>query len=70
VKVAIDPPDSLDPHSETASIAFDGHVVFGDITPALRDQVLRFIDQNSAVLFDYWNYRIDTAQLQRRLVRI
>lgn len=67
VKVAIDPPDSLDPHSETASISFSGKVVTGDIDPELLRQIRRFIQQNHKTLVDYWFYRIDTHQLQQRL---
>ena len=68
IKLAIDPPDSVDPRGNTASIAItDGAVVVGDVPPALLGQVQRFIDTNRAVLLDYWEYRIDTDTLRRRL---
>jgi hypothetical protein len=35
VKIAIDPPDSLDPRSETASLGLDGHVMAGEVEPEL-----------------------------------
>jgi hypothetical protein len=68
VKLAINPPDSLDPSAETASIAIEGgNVVAGKVPVKLRKQVQRFIELNHDVLLDYWNYRIDTKQLQERL---
>jgi len=69
LKLAIDPPDTVDPRSKTASIAIhDGAVVAGEDVPApLLGQVRRFIDLNRGALLDYWEYRIDTEQLRRRL---
>jgi len=67
IKIAINPPDSLDPRSETASIAFDGTVVAGTVDPVLLDQARRFIVRNHAVLLAYWNYEIDTDELRRAL---
>ena len=42
-------------------------VVAGEVAPALLAQVQQFIDANRAVLLDYWEYRIDTDTLRRRL---
>ncbi len=69
LKVAINPPDSIDPRTQTASIAIhDGSVVAGDpIPPNVLNQVRRFIDANRDTLLDYWEYRIDTSQLGQRL---
>jgi hypothetical protein len=68
VKLAIDPPDSVDPRGNIASVAIiDGTVVAGDVPPRLLEQVRRFIDANREVLVDYWEYRIDTETLRRRL---
>ena len=68
IKLAIDPPDSVDPRGNTASVAItDGTVVAGEVAPRLLDQVRRFIDANRGVLLDYWEYRIDTEALRRRL---
>lgn len=69
IKVAIDPPDSIDPRSQTASVTFDGQAI-GDIDPGLLEQVYRFIDLNREALLDYWNYRIDTDELRNRLIRV
>jgi len=67
IKVAIDPPDSLDPRGATASIAFDGRVVAGTIEPKLLQQAQRFIELNKPTLQAYWDYEIDTRQLQEQL---
>jgi hypothetical protein len=68
IKLAINPPDALNPQSETAAIAIaDGTVVAGDVPPHLLEQARRFINANRDVLVDYWEYRIDTDMLQKRL---
>jgi hypothetical protein len=68
VKLAIDPPDSVDPRSNTASVAIgDATVVAGDVPPRLLEQVRQFLEANRDVLLDYWEYRIDTEELRRRL---
>jgi hypothetical protein len=71
IKLAIDPPDSLDPTSVTASVSIhDGSVVAGDVPSRLLRQVHEFIKLNREVLTEYWEMRIDTHQLDRRLRRI
>ena len=70
IKLAIDPPDSLDPRSETASIGLDGHVMAGEVEPELLRQAQRFIALNRKVLSEYWHYRIDTDELRQRLQSI
>jgi hypothetical protein len=68
IKVAIDPPLTVDPRAKTASVAIaDGAIVAGEIPSWLVDQARRFIDMNRDVLLDYWEYRIDTDELRRRL---
>ncbi len=68
IKIAIDPPLSVDPRSKTAAVAIaDGTVVAGDIPPGVLDQARRFIDANRDVLLDCREYRIDTDELNRRL---
>jgi hypothetical protein len=68
IKIAIDPPLSVDPRSKTASVAIaDGTVVAGEVPARLTEQVRRFIDANRDVLLDYWEYRIDMEELRRRL---
>ena len=72
IKLAIDPPDSINPRAKTASIAIhDGSVVAGESVPApLLRQVQQFIEINRDALLDYWDYRIDTRQLDRLLKSI
>jgi hypothetical protein len=70
IKVAIDPPHSLDPRDGGASITFDGRVVAGKINPDLLTQIQRFLKRNRETLRKYWNYEIDTSQLQKRLRKI
>jgi hypothetical protein len=68
IKLAIDPSDSINPDSVTASIEISsGEIVAGEVPAELHKQLQQFIELNRDVLLDYWNYRIDTAQLQRRL---
>lgn len=66
IKVAIDPPDTLNPRGKIATVVFDGRTI-GDINPRLAEQVKRFIEINRATLLDYWHYRIDGRELDRRL---
>jgi len=68
VKVAISPPDSINPLSEQASVSITtGEVVAGEVSPALLKQVQKFIELNRDVLLDYWDARITTDVLQSRL---
>jgi hypothetical protein len=70
IKIAIDPPDSLDPRGNIAAIDLDGIVIVGNIPSKLLTQVHRFLMLNRAVLLDYWHYRIDTDELRNRLQAI
>jgi hypothetical protein len=57
--------------SKTASVAIvDGTVIAGEAPTRLIEQVRRFLDANRDVLLDYWEYRIDTEELRRRLKAI
>jgi hypothetical protein len=72
IKVAIDPPDSLNPSAGAVSIAIhDGSAVAGSNLPsALLRQLQQFIDANRPVLLDYREYRIDTGELRQRPKKI
>jgi hypothetical protein len=71
IKVAIDPPDSINPLSEQASVEITtGKVVAGEISAALLNQVQQFIQLNRGVLLEYWDARIATDELQARLKAI
>jgi hypothetical protein len=41
--------------------------VAGELPSRLLDQARRFIEANRDALLDYWEYRIDTEELRRRL---
>jgi hypothetical protein len=70
IKVAIDPPDSISPSSETASVTIHDSTVVGRMPPDLVKQVQKFIEINRDVLLDYWEERIDTDELRKRLKSI
>jgi hypothetical protein len=71
IKVAIDPPDSINPLSDQASVEITtGNVVAGEVSAALLRQVQKFIQLNRDVLLEYWDARITTDQLQARLTAI
>jgi hypothetical protein len=74
VKVAINPPDTISPTSETISVSiYDGSVVAGNtssVTATLLDQVRQFIALNKDALIDYWEERIDADELRQRLKSI
>jgi hypothetical protein len=71
IKVAIDPPDSINVTSKTVSFSISsGEVVAGDeadVSAALQKEVEKFIALNRDVLLDYWNAQITTNQLEERL---
>src|SRR5262249_62202300 len=68
IKVAINPPDPLNATSKTASVTVhDGSVADGHIPSHVLRQVQEFVKINRDVLTDYWEERIDTRQLDRRL---
>ena len=73
IKVAIDPPDTLNPRRRGISVQVADYQVIGDtkrVSLGLLDQVRRFIDLNRDVLLEYWEYRISTGELVDRLRKI
>ena len=67
VKVAIDPPLHFSADGDNASVKFDGTVAVGDVPARLLKQVQAFIELNRPVLTEYWEERISTGELVRRL---
>jgi hypothetical protein len=67
IKLAVDPPHTVDPRGKTAVVAIADGKVAGEVPPRLLEQARRFIDANRDVLLDYWEYRIDTETLRQRL---
>jgi hypothetical protein len=72
IKLAIDPPDSFSPGSETASIAIDsGELIAGKEPPAkVPKQAQRFVELNRDLLLEHWDCRISTAEFGRRMKSI
>jgi hypothetical protein len=71
IKVAVDPPASIDPFGRSASVAIhDGSVVAGSLSAGVLEDVRGFIALNREALLDYWEKRIDTDELRQRLVSL
>ena len=63
IKVAIDPPDSLNAWGKNTSVALHDYSIQGQNLPAaLFEEVKAFIDLNREVLLAFWNCEIDTRQ--------
>jgi hypothetical protein len=68
IKIAIDPPDTFNPASKTASMAIHDYSVRGEYVPThIAEQAKRFIERNRAVLLRYWNCEINTDELLKQL---
>ena len=64
IRVASDPPDSLDHAGKVAHVAVhDGSVVEGDMPAEVLEQVQEFIELNRDAVMRYWNDEIDTFDL-------
>ena len=68
IKIAVDPPHTFNATSKSASMAIHDHSIRGEsVAPHIAEQAKRFIDLNREALLDYWEFKIDTAQLIERL---
>ena len=68
IKIAIDPPDSLNARSKAASMAIHDYSMTGAYAPPhIVEQAKQFIESNRDALQKYWDCEIDTAELIRRL---
>jgi hypothetical protein len=68
IKIAVDPPDTLNPRSKQASMAIHDYGMTGEyLQPRIVEQAKEFIDRNRDALRDYWDHKIDTAELTKRL---
>jgi hypothetical protein len=64
IKIAVDPPDSLNAASASASMTIHDYKVTGAYLPThIVEQAKRFIERNHDILLRYWNCEIDTEQL-------
>jgi hypothetical protein len=70
IKIAVDPPDTLNASAATASMAIHDYGITGENVPLrVVEQAKDFIERNRDALLDYWNCKIDTAELFSRLKR-
>jgi uncharacterized protein with WD repeat len=68
IKIAVDPPHTFNATSKSASMAIHDYSIRGEyVAPHIAEQAKRFIDRNREALLDYWECKIDTAQLIERL---
>jgi hypothetical protein len=64
IKIAIDPPDSFNATSKTASMAFHDYSITGAyVPPHIVEQATRFIERNRDVLLRYWDAKISTREM-------
>jgi hypothetical protein len=64
IKIAVDPPDSLNAAGKSASMSLHDYSVIGEyLPPHVVEQAKRFIEQNRDVLLRYWDNQIDTEEL-------
>jgi hypothetical protein len=70
IKIAVDPPHSLDPTAKNASMAIHDYSTIGAyLPPQIVEQAKQFIERNRDVLLRYWNHEIDTDELIKQLSR-
>jgi hypothetical protein len=68
IKIAVDPPHTFNATSKSASMAIHDHSIRGEsVAPHVAEQAKQFIDLNREALLEYWDCKIDTAQLIERL---
>jgi len=68
IKIAIDPPDSFNAASTSASMTIHDCRVIGEPIPTeVAEQARKFIERNRDALIDYWEAKIGTEQLIARL---
>jgi hypothetical protein len=68
IKIAVDPPHTFNATSKSASMAIHDHSMTGAyLAPHVVEQAKQFIDRNREALLDYWEHKIDTAELIERL---
>jgi uncharacterized protein with WD repeat len=68
IKIAVDPPHTLNATSKSASMAIHDYNIRGEyVAPHIAEQAKQFIDRNREALLDYWECKIDTAQLIERV---
>ena len=70
IKIAVDPPHTLNARSAQASMAIHDYGIVGAyVPPHVVEQAKRFIELNRDALLDYWDAKISTGDLLERLKR-
>jgi hypothetical protein len=68
IKIAVDARHTFHATSKSASMAIHDCSIRGEsLAPSIAQQAKQFIDLNRETLLDYWDCKIDTAQLIERL---
>jgi hypothetical protein len=68
IKIAVDPPNSLNEAAKGASMALHDYSTVGEyIKPHLAEQVRAFIDLNRDALLDYWDGNLSTRDFLARV---
>jgi hypothetical protein len=68
IKIAVDPPESFNVASKTASMAIhDFSIVGAYVAPHIVEQAKRFVETNREVLLLYWEAKIGTKEMINRL---
>jgi hypothetical protein len=68
IKIAVDPPHTFNATAKAASMAIHDYSLTGAyVAPHVVEQAKQFIDRNREALLDYWEHKIDTAELIERL---
>ncbi len=68
IKIAVDPPHTFNATAKSASMAIHDYSMTGAyVAPHVVEQAKQFIDRNREALLDYWEHKIDTAELIERL---
>ncbi len=68
IKIAVNPPDSLNETVDGASMALHDFSTVGAYIPRdVLEQAKAFVELNREALLDYWEARIDTDEFLERL---
>jgi hypothetical protein len=68
IKIAVDPPHTLNATSKMASMAIhDSSITGADLPPYVVEQAKQFIERNRDTLLRYWDYEIDTDEMIKQL---
>jgi len=68
IKIAVDPPDSLNAAGKNVTMAIHDYKIIGEKLPThVAKQARQFIERNRDTLLRYWNDEIDTEEMISQL---